>query len=82
MALVVPIHRVTPNNRDKVVKTFVNKMMDVLQRQGQIEPLQVQVTDNGYVTFEQDAYGADTVLAARALGWPTILIVETTKFEQ
>ena len=81
MPTVVPITRVSPNNRDNRT-TFVNKMMSVLQRHGQIEPLQVKETADGrYVTFEQDVYGADILIAARILKWNTILIVVMKRFE-
>ena len=80
--MLVSPHKVSPCNRDTRPKTFVNRMMRVLQTQGQIEPLQVKAVGNGYVTFEEDTYGSEIVLAARILGWDTILIHITNRYEQ
>jgi hypothetical protein len=60
---------------------FIRKMADVLQRQGQIEPLQVQSVDDKFITFECDTHGDDIVHAARYLGWSTILVCVTNRFE-
>lgn len=64
------------------------KMMQVLTKQGQIEPLQVTTRTTEadkfniiYETFEQDAWGDDIVYAARALGWETIFISIMDKYE-
>jgi hypothetical protein len=81
MTQVVPISRVKPNNRDTRAHTFVNRMMRVLQTQGQIEPLQVKAVNGGFVTFDEDAWGSEILLAARILGWKTILIVEVTRYQ-
>lgn len=80
-AKVVPINRVSPNNRDTRTQTFVNRMMRVLRSQGQIEPLQVKAVGDRFVTFDEDAWGADTVLAARILEWDTLLIVVNKRYE-
>ena len=58
-------------------------MSSVLQRQGQIEPLQVREYCPGtYITCEEDVWGAAIVHAAKALEWPTLLICVVTRYEQ
>jgi len=62
-------------------------MAHVLQKQGQIEPLQVAeyVTVNGdttYITHYNDPHGSDIVLAAARLGWTTLLVVVNTRYEE
>jgi hypothetical protein len=60
---------------------FIGKMRDVLTKQGQIEPLQVEQIGESYYVFEQDTWGSDLVYAARSLGWPTLLISVTKRYE-
>jgi hypothetical protein len=58
------------------------RMVEVLKRQGQIEPLQVQHYAPGvYITFHDDPYGNDIVWAARELEWPTLLVVVMKRYE-
>ena len=77
--MIVPIRQVIALNSSRY---YIDKMKGVLERQGQIEPLQVRKLDSGlYMTFEQDAHGNDIVCAAQELGWPTLLIVEMRRFD-
>jgi len=79
--MIVPIRQVIP--LADVSRYHVKKMKAVLERQGQIEPLQVRKLESGlYMTFERDAHGSEIVCAAQELGWPTILIVEMRRYEQ
>lgn len=74
-------NRVTPRNAPQ--EWFVRKMVQVLIRQGQIEPLQIKALSmDVYVTFKQDPHGDDIVYAARKLGWDTILVHLTDKYEE
>lgn len=75
---VVEIGEVIPNNESSL--WHIRKMAEVLQRQGQIEPLQVYREGEFLRTFEQDAWGAETVIAARALQWPTLLVLITERY--
>ena len=68
MAQIVPIDRVIPRQSKP----------RVLERQGQIEPLQVTAEGLYYVTFDCDIH-ADA--AAKELGWNTLLIVVTDVYE-
>lgn len=87
MAHVVPIKQVIPST-DRVEKRNILKMRDVLCRQGQIEPLQVQVysTDmdgvNTYITFYEDVHANEIMMAARMLEWDTVLITVMNRYEQ
>ena len=77
---VVPIEEVQqrwPTSKEY----FVRKMREVLQKQGQIEPLQVCVVDGKYVTFDQDPWGESIIAAAKELGWTTLLVVEMRRYE-
>jgi hypothetical protein len=64
------------------------KMAEVLKKQGQIEPLQVQVYSRNawreptYITFDTDVHANDIVEAAKTLGWDTILIAVVKRYEQ
>lgn len=83
--MVTSIHQVIPSIevRPNVSDFFVRKMMQVLTRQGQIEPLQVRkLSNNLYQTFSKDPHGNDILEAARRLGWPTILIVEMNHYQE
>lgn len=71
---VVPLHDSEP--------WFVRKMQAVLEKQGQIEPLQVHPFEDKYITFPQDSHGADIVFAARNLGWDTLLVHVTYVYEE
>jgi hypothetical protein len=83
MAIVVPIENVL-HEEENTSRFGVRRMMAVLEKQGQIEPLQVRIASGvpQYRTFRQDTYGNEILMAARALGWPTILIVEMKRFEE
>jgi hypothetical protein len=65
--------------------TSIRKMKDVLKRQGQIEPLQVRNIHHPslqyYRTFREDTHAADIVMAARKLGWSTILVTVMERYE-
>jgi len=61
----------------------VNRMVKVLQRQGQIEPLQVQpYSPDMFITFREDTWGTEIIMAAKQLEWPTLLIVVMERYEQ
>jgi hypothetical protein len=90
MTKVVEIGRVITQDAPPI-PIFVERMKKLLDRQGQIEPLQVKavclndndLTDESsvfYLTFEQDAWAKELVHAARALGWPTLLVCVTKRF--
>jgi nitrogen fixation/metabolism regulation signal transduction histidine kinase len=83
--MVIPASQVIP---DRDTNTWsIRKMEQVLARQGQIEPLQVKfhhLNEDGtkiYVTHMEDAWGTEIVLAARNLGWPTLLILITERYK-
>lgn len=59
----------------------VRRMKAVLQRQGQIEPLQVRAHGDKFIPFAADAWGNEIIHAARELGWKDILIVVIEKYE-
>lgn len=83
MNTVIPISQVMPD-RD-VSRYAVRKMMDTLTKQGQIEPLQVALYEPitpTYITFYNDSWGAEVVHAALQLGWPTLLVSVTKKYEE
>ena len=77
MAQIVPIDRVIPRES----KPSTRIMRRVLERQGQIEPLQVTSEGLYYVTFDCDVHADSIVAAARELGWNTLLIVVTDSYE-
>jgi hypothetical protein len=94
--MIVSIDRVVPLS-DSSSKSAVNKMKSVLMKQGQIEPLQVHAVycihgpecfhDSclnypKYIVWHDDAWGNEIVYAARELNWSTLLIVETSKYEE
>jgi hypothetical protein len=86
VATVVPIQQVIPSIQG--TRRDIIQACHTLRKQGQIEPLQVRVyhpaidgKPAAYITFEQDVWGNAFVDAARQLGWPTMLIVEMTKYE-
>lgn len=54
-------------------------MRKTLEKQGQIEPLQV---DTEYRIFDADAWGNELLAAAHELGWKTILITVMSKYEE
>jgi len=74
MAQIVPIDRVIPRQSKPSTRR-------VLERQGQIEPLQVTAEGLYYVTFDCDVHADSIVAAARELGWNTLLIVVTDSYE-
>jgi len=76
---VVPIAQVTPTYFNHTFS--IRKMEAVLNKQGQIEPLQVRVVaPNKYETFAQDTHGNDIIAAAYNLGWPTVIITVVTRY--
>lgn len=78
--MVIPIHLVVLNDSARST-IFTRKMKKVLERQGQIEPLQVKPLDDGrYEVFGNDPHGADILVAALELGWDNILILPTQKW--
>lgn len=80
MAEVVPINRVIPL-ADGSSQSAVRKMKAVLASQGQIEPLQVHPYGEHFIVWHDDPWGNEIVYAARELGWDTLLIVVTEKYE-
>lgn len=89
MASVVPINQVIPSTDRTSSRGSILKMVEVLKKQGQIEPLQVKVFSRddyrmptSYITFDADVHAPDIVSAAITLGWPTLLIAVVRKFEQ
>lgn len=79
MAQVVEISRVVPLGERP--SFFIRKMRAVLERQGQIEPLQVYAFEDHFLVWHDDSHGSDIVFAARELGWSTLLIVDTKRYE-
>lgn len=59
----------------------IKKMVKVLEKQGQIEPLQVQECNGLYSCFSHDLNGQEILLAAKYLEWPTILVCVMEKYE-
>lgn len=80
-ARVVSIDEVAPSAYSSSIWA-VRKMRAVLEKQGQIEPLQVRRVHNLLLVWEEDAWGNEIVFAARDLKWDTLLVVETEKFEE
>lgn len=79
MAIVVPIDSVKP----LVAVRFeygIKRMRAVLERQGQIEPLQINPRTER--PHRHDVHGDDIIYAARDLGWDTILIVHTDRYQE
>ena len=85
--MVVKINQVINHESATHNTWFISKMKQVLLKQGQIEPLQVSVYlqvfggEPVYRTFLEDPHGAEIVYAARALGWPTLLISVMKRYE-
>ena len=79
MTSVVPINNVIPL-RDPV-KSDIHRMISTLQKQGQIEPLQVSAVYGDYRPFHEDVWADAIICAARELGWNTLLITTMTKYE-
>jgi hypothetical protein len=85
MAQVVEIQRVRALN-DSSSQHAIRKMKRTLEKQGQIEPLQVRLIrgfgmPDSYTIFHDDPWGNEILWAARELGWKTILIVEMQRYE-
>ena len=85
MAQIVSIDEVAYSS-DATSPTFIHRVKSVLERQGQIEPLQVRalatpIDGVKYTTFDCDAWGNEILVSARALGWKTVLIVVMKKYE-
>ena len=76
---VVAIDLVIPDTDPS--KRDIRIMADVLNKQGQIEPLQVRTySPEKFITCYQDAHGSSIVRAAQLLGWKTLLILEVNKY--
>lgn len=78
--MIVPIEQVV-DLKDSSSPWAVAKMKAVLQKQGQIEPLQVRRAGSKFVVFSQDPWANEIIYAARELGWTTLLVVEMKKYE-
>lgn len=60
----------------------IGKMVRVLKNQGQIEPLQVKRRlDGKFEIFPEDPWGPEIVLAARELGWPSLLVTVEARYQ-
>ena len=59
----------------------VRRMKAVLQKQGQIEPLQVRQVGDKYVIFKADPWGNEIVHAAKELGWTTLAVAVMKRYE-
>jgi len=65
----------------------INRMSNTLQRQGQIEPLQVKRLtkaeggDYEFGTFSADPWGNAILMAAEHLGWATVQVVVQKRYE-
>ena len=77
---VIPIDKVVP--LADTDQHFIDKMKKVLKKQGQIEPLQVHSFEDKFIVFQDDAWGNEIVFAARQLGWGSLLVHITNKFEE
>jgi hypothetical protein len=74
---VVPIDSVSA--QDPAMDGYsTRRMIKVLEKQGQIEPLQINRATNK--TYEQDPWGDEIWYAAKALSWDTILVLYTDKW--
>ena len=83
--MIVKTEQVVSNVHKEPSAYFIRKMVDVLKKQGQIQPLQVRRSEHNeyiYQTFKQDVFAAETIMAARQLGWPTILITIVDRYEE
>ena len=86
---VIPAHHVIVSSELETTRHTIRKMEAVLSKQGQIEPLQVKQycirpSDSVeiFCTYHQDTHAADIVMAARNLGWPTLLVsIQTGRYE-
>lgn len=75
---IIPAHLVSASlQRDG---WFTKKMMTVLEKQGQIEPLQVWKDGDFFRTFKNDPHGSDIVHAANFLRWDTLLVLITDRY--
>jgi hypothetical protein len=80
--MIVPIEQVIPLH-DHSSPTAVRKMKAVLEKQGQIVPLQVRrISDDCYVVFHADPWANELIRAAHELGWTTLLITEMRRYEE
>lgn len=79
MATVVPIDTVKPLVLTRY-EYGIKRMKAVLEKQGQIEPLQINPRTE--TTHRQDVWGDDLWYAAKDLGWDTILIVHTDRYQE
>jgi nucleotide-binding universal stress UspA family protein len=86
---VIPAEYLIISSELESTRHSIRKMEAVLTKQGQIEPLQVKLyvkrPSDGveiFCTYHQDTHAADIVMAARNLGWPTLLVsVQTGRYE-
>tara|TARA_R110000868_G_scaffold345386_2_gene606494 strand:- start:195 stop:434 length:240 start_codon:yes stop_codon:yes gene_type:complete len=79
--MIVPIEQVISPD-EEANQWEVPKMMQVLQKQGQIEPLQVKVYHDGKYAVFPFNYDVEILAAAKALGWKDILITIVKRYEQ
>ena len=75
---VVPIDAVKPWSSSRPWSTY--KMKKVLEKQGQIIPLQVNKQSNH--TYFLDPWGDEIWYAAKDLGWDTLLVLFNDRFEE
>ena len=76
-SLICPITDIKPYC-DRQSEWAIKKMKQVLNKQGQIEPLQVNIKTNS--VFAEDPHGDDILYAAEDLKWPTILVVFLNRY--
>lgn len=80
---VVPLENV--QSAKEASRYMTRKMVEVLARQGQIEPLQVRpsiLMRDHFVCFSQDPHAPEILAAAKILGWKTVLIACMPRYEQ
>ena len=68
-------------------RSDVRRMTEVIERQGQIEPLQVREIESVgdvrmFETFMTDVWGSAILRAAHLLNWDNILVVVMRRYEQ
>lgn len=89
--MVVQLSQVIAQN-DFHSRRDVFKCVELLKKQGQIEPMQVHgyavdLSDrldkkDTYITFAQDVYASARLEAMSILGWDTVLIAIKKRYEQ
>mgnify|MGYP001597118112 CR=1 FL=1 len=78
--MVVELKSLEHINISSVTPRDLSRMIKVLEKQGQIEPLQLSIVNKR--PFVQDPHGISIVAAARQLNWPTILVIYTERYEE